>query len=131
MKAVLCILAILLGGCAAAGRSSGNLPAAVQGCLESAEQWTSSPKDLSRLKAAVRTVTAAQKPFEHDEATKGSRLYQDLNLLAGSLNMAQMAVEDGHDPTLATGANEPPPVDSVRMVIARLKTDLQASPPTP
>lgn len=131
MRAVLCILAILLVGCTSAGRGSGNLPATVQGCLESAEKWTSSPKDLSRLKAAIRTVAAAQKPFEHDEATKGSRLYQDLNLLAGSLNMVQMAIEDGHDPTLATGANEPPPVDSVRMVVARLKADLQAPSPTP
>lgn len=81
--------------------------------------------------AAIKTITEAQAPFQKDEASKGSRLYQDLNLLAGSLNMAQTSIEDGHDPTVALGISEPPPVDSVRIVVARLENDLKAAQATP
>lgn len=103
--------------------SSGNLQAAGQNCLKKADAWLLAPSDKVKLKQALQTTKETNEEFKKDEKLDKAVL-ADLELLQGALNMAQMQVNDGKDPTKPSELSEFPPTNAVTVASEQLRTDL-------
>jgi len=132
IRVLILSLALFAIGCSGSVFSGGDVRAAGRKCLKETDDWLDKPQDKGRLARALKASNLARTTFEKDEKAKGDVVYGDIDLLYGALNMAQMIVDDGSDPTRPSSISDVPVVASVRMVANQMREHLAVTPsPTP
>jgi hypothetical protein len=128
MRIIVFSLAMYTLGCSGAGISGGDVRLAGQKCLTEADNWLAKPADKEQLARALKASKQAKSTFEKDETANRDKVFGDIDLLYGALNMAQMGAEEGLDPTRPSSMSEVPVVASVRIVANQLRDHLAATP---
>lgn len=134
LRILILSLCLSITGCSGSMFSGGDVRATGKKCLNEADSWLAKPQDKNQLARALKTSQSARDSFEKDDKARADVVYGDIDLLYGALNMAQMVVDEGSDPTRPSSMSEVPVVASVRMVANQMREHLAVTPtpkPTP
>lgn len=121
------LLASLLAGCAAptASLAPGQYPPAAQHCLSSTKEWLSHPQDKARLSKALADCDSTLATGKGQADIEKRRSFSDLQQLQMSLSTARTLMDQGGDPQKVDTTTGIIPVESVKIVMGMLETDLQ------
>lgn len=127
------LLAALLGGCAVQGGKPAPAPylPAAQTCLSATKEWLSQPQDKARLSKALANCDSTLAGGKGQAEVEKRRSYNDLQQLQMSLSTARSIMDQGGDPRKVDTTTGIVPVESVKIVLALLETDLQNEVRTP
>jgi hypothetical protein len=116
----------LLAGCSTpqGSSASGSYPAAAQAVVKATKTWLEHPKDQKLLLQACKLSDSAVQDFAKSKSA-GLTSYTNLGLLQASLETVKPKLENGEDPTLIDSSSQTSPVESVRIVLAMVESNLQ------
>jgi hypothetical protein len=127
---------VSLSGCTQAGRSVsgiGTYPDDAQRCVRSTRSWLEKPKEASRLLKALGHCETTLKQFTNQPEVAQRPSWKNLNQLKLSLETAKTALADLGDAAKVDPDTGVSPVDSVKIVLTMVESDLsnEARPPAP
>jgi hypothetical protein len=124
-------IAVICSSCSTSSSPATNLHSTGQACLKRAEAWLANPADKQKLKQALTSAKEANAEIATTKTTEPKAIIADLELLQGALNMAQMEVNDGRDPTGPSSFSEFSAANAVTNAVEQLRTDLTNRGNTP
>lgn len=134
-RSLILSLGLLWSGCAASGPRHTDLQTPGHACIKAAETWLNQPGDKKKLKHALQTLKETNEAIKKaGGSSEQAAIITDLDTLQGALNMAQMQVDDGRDPTGPSELGESSGTNAVTVAVEQLRTDLNrqvSSPATP